>query len=1149
MEIENSQKMSRSFDWHNITQFLGALNDNVFQGLMIFFLIGLLGVDKKADINAWAAIIFVIPFLLFTPFAGSLADWFSKRNIIVAAKTAELVVMILGCLVFYFNFAMGIYLMLFLMCTQSAFFGPCKYGIIPELVHKDQISKANSFLESMTYMAIVIGAAAGPLLAKVTGRNFGLAGLVCIAVAAVGLFTSTRIMKTKPVGEKPKASWLFIRDVYGTLRQVKHDRELMMTIWASAYFMLIGGFAKINLIPYGMEVCQYSDIDSGFLFVIAAIGIGFGSYIAGRLSGRNVELGIVPLGAIGMAIASIGLGLVASPPETLTPLAIFSHPCWGVFMLILLMGISCGLYIVPIHSFIQLRAPGHIRGRVLAASSFLGWIGVFLAALLIKFVCGGLGVAAHWMFLVLGILTLGLAVTTVIILPDFLVRLIVVLITRIVYRIKVQGEENIPTEGPALIVSNHVSWSDAVVLGATQQRRIRFVMDRAIYQNPLLHWLFKLQKIIPVSATDPPKKIVAALQEARKAMDEGYLVCIFAEGMLTRTGMLGKFHAGFEKIVKETDYPIIPAYLGGLWGSILSHYHGKLMSVWPKRLPCPVSVHFGQAMSADSSKRDIRWAIEELSVDYFNAKKSSRHSLGETFIKACRKNWRKECLSDSTGKRLTFGKTLIAATGLADKIADQTAPQQNVGIFLPSSVAGALANYAVALLNKTAVNLSYTASEADRVYMIETAEIETVLTSRAFLEKLGVEASAMPGAVLMEDLIGGFTNEDKRKAFFKARFALRKKLARVPKDFSADDTAVILFSSGSSGRPKGVQLTHHNIQGDIEGALMVFRVFKGDKLCGILPFFHSFGLTCTMWLPLVAGVPACFVPNPLDGKLVGETIRTEKATLLFATPTFLLNYLRRCEGEDFKTIRFIVAGAEKLKTKMIDSFEKKFGVRPCEGYGATECSPLIAFNVPDANVGGGKQIGTKEGTVGHTIPGMAVKVLDAESNQPVEQGQPGLLYVKGPNVMKGYLKLPEKTEQVLNDSWYNTGDIVSIDADGFVSIRDRLSRFSKIGGEMVPHMTIEEVCMKGLNTHEPILAVTSVPDEKKGEQIVILYEKEKVDVDALSYVLTESDMPNLYVPKRENLIAVDQIPHLGSGKLDMMKLRQMAIDAKKTNNE
>ncbi len=1137
MDTEQSMKLSRSFDWHNATQFLGALNDNIFQGLMIFFLIGLLGADKKADINAMAGIIFVVPFLLFVPAAGVLADRFSKRNIIVLAKAAELVIMILGCVVFYYNFPMGIWAVLFLMCTQSAFFGPCKYGIIPELVHRDHIARANSYLESMTYLSIVIGAAAGPILAKLSGRNFALAGLACVAVAAAGFLTSTRIAKTKPAGEKSQASLLFVKDVWSTLQQVRGDRQLMLTIWASAYFMLIGGFAKINLIPYGMEVCGYSDIDSGFLFVMAAVGIGIGCWLAGKLSGRTVEMGIVPLGAIGMAASSIGLGMV-SPAGGAVPTPILENPRWSVFILTFLMGISCGLYIVSIHSFIQIRTPVSIRGRVLAASSFLGWVGVLLAALLVKFVCGNLGVPPRWMFLVWGILTFLLAVAAVMIMPDFLIRLIVVLITRLIYRIRVVGMENIPMEGPALIVSNHVSWADAVVLMATQQRRIRFVMDKTIYSNPWLGWVFRLGRMIPIS--QEPKQIISAIRQARQALEEGYLVCIFAEGMLTRTGMLGRFHAGFEKIVRDTDYPVIPTYLGGLWGSILSHYHGRLMSAWPQRLPCPVCVHFGRPMPSESSVRDIRWAIEELSVDYFSSRYSNQHSLGQTLIQAARKRWNQPCLSDTAGKRLTFGRTLIAAAALADKIETLTAGQRNLGIFLPPSVAGALANYAAALLNKTVVNLSYTASDSDRACMVETAEIKTVLTSRTFLDKLGFRADTLPGVLFIEDLLAAVSDGDKRKAFLKARFWPADKLARIPRNFSADETAVILFSSGSSGRPKGVELTHCNIQSDIECALTVFKIFKSDKLCGVLPFFHSFGLTCTLWLPLIAGVPACFVSNPLDGKLVGETIAAEKATLLFATPTFLLNYLCRCRPEDFKTIRFIVAGAEKLKTKLIDAFEEKFGIRPCEGYGATECSPLIAFNIPDVEIDGVRQIGTKEGTVGHTIPGLAVKVLDVETGRPVELGQPGLLFVKGPNVMKGYLKQPEITRQVLKDGWYNTGDIVSIDEDGFVTIHDRLSRFSKIGGEMVPHLTIEETAMEKLGFHESVLAVTSLPDEKKGEQLVILYDKRKVDGDKLYAVLTESSLPKLYIPKRENLIGIDEIPHLGSGKLDMIKLRQTA---------
>ncbi|MHC4882283.1 MAG: acyl-[ACP]--phospholipid O-acyltransferase [Planctomycetota bacterium] len=1141
MKIE--LKMPKSFIWHNATQFLGAMNDNIFKLFLVFFLTGLLGDNRKEEINYFAAIVFVIPFLLFIPFAGVLADRFSKRTIIVITKTAELIVMTLGWCVFAFGGYFGktavvlIYAVLFLMCSQSSFFGPCKYGIIPELVGREKLSKANSFLQGMTYMAIVCGAAIAPFAGWVTGRNWAIAGLLCVLVAAAGVFTSTRIPRIPAASADSKISLFFLKNIWRALYQIRHDRFLILAVLASAYFLLIGGFANFVLIPYGMEYCQFSDIQSGYLFVVAALGIGLGSYLAGRLSGRNVEVGIVPIGAVGLAVTAMGLGLsgaIAEPGGDFVRVA--------TVILIFFFGLGAGLFIVPINAFIQLRAPDDIRGRVLASSSFIGWIGIALAAG-ICIVCKNIGVSLSTLFLTAGLLTLTLAVVTIIVLPDFLVRLILVLLTRTIYRIRVEGEENVPAEGPALIVSNHVSWADAVVLMATQQRRIRFVMDRAISQNPWIGWVFRLGQVIPISGTDSPKKIVAALREARQAMDDGYLVCIFAEGTLTRTGMLNKFRGGFEKITKGTDYQIIPTYIGGLWGSILSHYHGKILGAMPRKLPYPVGIHFGKPMPADASAQALRGRIEELAVDFYNAKRPKRLSLGERFVKSARRHWFKPCMSDTMGKKLNFGKTLIASVALADKLQAQTADQKAVGIFLPSSVGGALANLATALLGKTAVNLSYTASVEDRAYMIETAETKTILTSRKFLEKLEMDPATLPGVVYIEDIIPTITPAEKRRAILKALLMPKKRLARRPKHFSGDDTAVILFSSGSSGRPKGVELSHHNIQSNLEGALSIFQVFKDDRLCGILPLFHAFGLSCTLWLPLMAGVGVSYCPNPLDAKAVGRQCGKDKCSLLFATPTFLQNYLRRCKPEDFARMRFIIAGAEKLKPELVDAFEKKFGLRPYEGYGATECSPLIALNVPNRQMRVRQQVGCKEGTVGHTVPGLAARVVDTQTGEPVPTGEQGLLYVKGPNVMKGYLKLPEKTAQVLSDGWYNTGDIVSVDADGFVTICDRLSRFSKIGGEMVPHMTIEEAVLKGLGTAESVVVVTSVPDAKKGEQLVILYNKEKVDVDALNYVLAESGLPKLYIPKKDNLIAVDQIPHLGSGKLDMMKLKQIAKEA------
>lgn len=1135
--MDNVNRTSTSFRWHNTTQFLGALNDNVFRWLAVFFLIGVLGKEHASKITALTGFVFVLPFLLFTAPAGVLADRFSKRDIIVLAKLAELAVMGLAAVSFYFHSVTGVYVTLFLMSTQSAFFGPCKYGIIPELVEADKISRANSFLEGLTFLSIVIGTAIAPWLAERVRPDFAAAGLVCAAVSAVGVAASLKIERTAARETGQRMSLFFVKDIWTALRQVRHDRPLIAAILAAAYFMLLGGFAQMSLIPYGIKTLGLSDTQSGYLFFIAAVGIGIGSYLAGRISGRSVEIGIVPLAALGMAVMSIGLGLVRYQVSAV--------PGWGlvpIVVMVAIYGICCGLFIVPINAFIQLRCPDAIRGRVIAASNLVGWVGVLAASGVVMLFCDVLGIPAATMFVAMGLLTLVLAVVAMLRLPDFMLRALLVILTRVMYRIRMVGLENVPTAGGALIVCNHVSWVDPFVLLATQQRRIRFLIDRTLYHRLWwARWLFRLGQLIPVNTKDSPKKIVAALHEARQALDDGYLVCIFAEGAVTRNGMMARFRTGFEKIARGTSHPIIPAYLGGLWGSVLSYYSGRLLGHFPRPLRRKVGVYFGRPMASTASSIEIRRAIEELSAAYFIDKKPPRQTLGQMFVRSARRHWLRPFASDTTGARLSFGKTLIAAAALADKLEPMTEGQERIGVFLPSSVGGTLANIAVAMLNKASVNLSYVVSAEDRRYMIATTQIKAVLTSRAFLEKFGLSQEELPEALFLEDVMAGLSAADKCRAVLKALFWPARSLAHARRA-SSDDTAVVLFSSGSSDRPKGVELSHYNIVANLEMVLSAFRVYRRDRLCAVLPLFHSFGLTCTVWLPIYVGVPVCYVPNPLDAKGVGQTVRQERCTLLFATPTFLLNYLRRCEKDDFVTLRYVVAGAEKLKVSLIDAFAKKFGIRPCEGYGTTELAPLAALNVPDVELGGVYQVGTKEGTVGHSIPGLAVRVVDSQTGRLLDYNQPGLLWVKGANVMKGYLNLPDKTAEVLQDGWYNTGDIVSVDEDGFITIHDRLSRFSKIGGEMVSHRRLEEVCLEGLGTHEPVVAVISVPDEKKGEQLVLVYETGKVDAQRLRRVLVESHLPKLYIPKPENIIGLEQIPHLGSGKLDILRLRQIAME-------
>ncbi|MBI3987155.1 MAG: AMP-binding protein, partial [Lentisphaerae bacterium] len=468
-------------------------------------------------------------------------------------------------------------------------------------------------------------------------------------------------------------------------------------------------------------------------------------------------------------------------------------------------------------------------------------------------------------------------------------------------------------------------------------------------------------------------------------------------------------------------------------------------------------------------------------------------------------------------------------------------------LLLPSSVGGALANLAVALLGRVSVNLNFTVSPEAYKSALAQAEIRTILTSRRFIEKVA-PLKDIGRLVFIEDLAARIGGAARVKALLKALFlpaawaGLTRHSAQSDggRGASADDVATIIFSSGTTGEPKGVMLSHRNLLSNVEALRLVFRPAKTDNLCAILPFFHSFGLTACLWFPLLNGLAAGFHTSPLDGQTIAGLVRGNRCTLLFTTPTFLLAYLRRATREDFATLRLVITGAEKLKARVTDAFEEKFGVRPFEGYGATELSPVAALNLPDAEQGGVRQQGHREGSVGRPIPGVAAKIVDPETGVVLPADQPGLLLIKGPNVMAGYLKRPDLTAQVMRDGWYVTGDIACLDEDGFLTITDRQSRFSKIGGEMVPHLAVEEELQRELKKTEPVVAVTAVPDEKRGERLVVLYTEAAGEPAGLRAIMEKSAVSNLWKPGKDSYYRIDAIPLTGSGKLDVKSLRELA---------
>jgi acyl-[acyl-carrier-protein]-phospholipid O-acyltransferase / long-chain-fatty-acid--[acyl-carrier-protein] ligase len=1106
------------------TQFLGAFNDNLYK--IIVTLVAL-------DIPAGGGIqyipliggLFILPFLFFSGYAGYLADVYSKRTILVAVKVFEIFAMGLGLLAFFVDRMEPMLTVVFLMGLHSTFFSPAKYGILPEMLPEKDLSRGNGLLEMSTFMAIILGTAFGGAIYEAWKDHLGWIGVVLITIAALGTITSLGITRVPPSGSSKKFVLNPLAEIWGGTKRLYTDRPLWLTVMGISYFWFLGAFLQMVLPLFGKEILQLGDTQIGLLWTFAAVGIGIGSLAAGRLSGDKIELGLVPLGSVGMGAFSV--------------LLFFSQPSFDLAAICLvLIGFAAGFFAVPLNALLQQRSGREDKGRLIATNNVFNTIGVLLASAMLWGLATLLHLPADKIILILGLLTFVLTLYALYLLPDFFVRFILWVLTHTLYRIRIVGQENIPLQGPALLVSNHVSFVDALLIGASIPRFIRFMLHREYYDIRWLNWLFRLMKSIPVSASNR-RDIVHALQSARQELEHGQVVCIFAEGGISRIGHLLPFKRGFEKIVHGTDFPIIPVHLDQLWGSIFSFKEGRFFWKRPKLLPYPVTVSFGAPLPSTATVQEVRQAVLELESRAFEYRRGTYGLLHARFIRTAKRRWSSFCMADTTGTELSFGKTLIGSMLLSRWLRKHATNDSMVGLVLPASAGGALANIAVFLAGKIPVNLNFTAGQEAMNTAIRQCGIKTILTSRVFLSKANV--SEMPGMVFLEEIRQSFTSTHKLLALLSAFFLPSRALEHhYSKNQKTRDLATVIFSSGSTGTPKGVMLSHHNILANIESVCQVIHFSPDDRIMGVLPFFHSFGFSISLWLPLIVGFAAVYHPNPVDAKTIGETVEKYQATFLISTPTFYAGYMRRCTLEEFATLRYAVAGAEKLREQIRKAFTDKYRLDLLEGYGCTELAPVVSVNLPDVIDAPEPQTGHKPGTVGHPIPGVAVKIIDPDTGHSLSSGQQGLLIARGPNVMLGYLGDPDLTKQVLRDGWYVTGDIASLDEDGFITITDRISRFSKIGGEMVPHMKIEEV----VNTiiGEAASAVTALPDEQRGEKLIAFYARNGMSVDELWERLNRSDLPKLWIPKRENIHCIDSIPLLGSGKVDLKNVKRLAVE-------
>jgi len=726
--------------------------------------------------------------------------------------------------------------------------------------------------------------------------------------------------------------------------------------------------------------------------------------------------------------------------------------------------------------------------------------------------------------------------------PEWFLRPLLRLLTHAFYRIDVLGAENLPETGGALLVSNHLSLIDALLLLAATHRPIRFLLFEEIYQMPLVKPWAILGAAIPLSSAQRPREMIRSLRTASDAIRNGEIVGIFAEGQITRTGQLLPFRRGLERIMKGVDAPVVPVSLDGVWGSIFSFERGRFFWKMPRRLRYPVTVSFGQRLPSSATASEVRGGVQELQAAAFATRRKQIRALDSALVRSAHLHPFRFLMADSLTPGIGFFKALTGSILLARKLKSRWADEKMAGILLPPSVGGALVNYAASLLGRVPVNLTYTSSNEVLASCARQCDLKTVVTSKAFLDRLpGLEIAAEK--ILLEDLVASAAFADKFLALLIALLPYRLlKRTLGARRSSLDELATVIFSSGSTGDPKGVMLTHSNIASNIHQVLQVFMLGGSDRILGILPFFHAFGFTIALWLPAANGSGIVFHPNPLDARAISELVDRYRVTFLIATPTFLQAYIRRSSPEHFASLKYVLAGAEKLPDRVALAFEDTFGIRPLEGYGCTECAPVVAVNGPDYRAPGFLQVSARRGTIGHPLPGVAVRVVDFESGDVAAEGESGLLMVKGPNVMKGYLDRPEQTAEVLRDGWYMTGDVARIDDDGFITITGRLSRFSKLGGEMVPHGKIEDTLHELADTTEQVFAVTSTSDEKKGERIVVLHTLTSDRLDQVLEKLARSELPPLWKPKPNQFFYTESLPYLGSGKLDLRALKTIATE-------
>ncbi|ADV46041.1 acyl-[ACP]--phospholipid O-acyltransferase [Nitratifractor salsuginis] len=1100
--------------------------------------------DTLLILSALVNALILLPFILFFSPSGWLSDRFDKSRIVRGMALAGFFLAVAATLSYYQGWFVAAFGMTLLLAVQSALYSPAKYALIRHLAGTERLAAANALVQALTIAAILVSGllfswvfeglydgsrASGNVLRSVAPLGWGL-----ILMSGMEYLFARRIPSTGEANRELFELGRYLRLEYlrRNLSTLKSDRNIWLSIVGLAVFW---GLSQLIIAAFPTHYKLLTGDDNTVmiqgLLALSAVGIVLGSLVAGRFSRLHIELGLVPLGAF---------GLFAS----LTLLAASATPFWmGVATLA--FGFFGGLAIVPLNATVQFLAPLEKLGVILAGSNFVQNLAM-LAALLGTILMVWTGFSTLGILHTSAWLTLAAAVYALLQLPQLGARLLLLPLLRTRYRLSVEGLEHLPPKGGVLLLGNHISWIDWLILQVASPRTIKFVMEKRIYEQWYLRWFLRWFDMIPISGSASK----GAIEAIRRRLDAGEVVALFPEGRISYNGQLNEFKRGFEKVMEACDVPIVPFYLHGLWGSTFSRANPRYRLVSRHGARRELGVWFGAPLPSDARADRVKQAVRSLSFRAWDQTIDRQEPLHLQWLRRCKEHPFERAVADASGTDLNRVQLLTAVLLFIKALKPALKDQKNVGVLLPSSAAGSIVNLALMALGKRPVNLNYTLSAEAMEAAVDRAGLQTVISSEQFLKKLsakGFDPAALLGErLLMAETVGkGFDTRSKALAMARALLLPASWIrALYFEPVTLEETATILFSSGSEGTPKGIELSHRNLLGNIKQVSAMLNFSDDDLILGSLPIFHSFGLTVTTLLPLCEGIPVAAVPDPTDALSVGKMAARYGATILFGTSTFFRLYARNRKLHPlmFASIRMGVAGAEKLKPEIKEAFRAKFGVELYEGYGTTETSPVISVNMPDRLDPDTFRViqGNRPGTVGQPLPGTLIRISDPESLEELPTGEDGLIMVAGVQVMKGYLRDPEKTAEVIAEidgvRYYKTGDKGHLDEDGFITIVDRYSRFAKIGGEMISLGAVEEK-LAALLGEGIELAAVALPDEKKGERIVLLYSGEIAPEELIERIKT-SDLPPIMRP--DSVYQVETLPKLASGKADFKGARRLA---------